>query len=101
MSYALAMARAYKIAHTEPPKREYGGTVTKNQSYVVGERGAEIFVPNQTGSIVPNPSGATNITFNINATDASGFDQLLSRRKGMIVSMINSALNNNGKRSLI
>lgn len=31
-----------------------GGSVTKNTPYMVGERGRELFVPNQSGSIVPN-----------------------------------------------
>jgi hypothetical protein len=31
-----------------------GGAVRGGQSYMVGERGAEMFVPNQSGSIVPN-----------------------------------------------
>ena len=31
-----------------------GGPVQANQSYVVGERGPEMFVPSRSGSIVPN-----------------------------------------------
>lgn len=34
--------------------KQYGGPVMGNQAYVVGERGPELFVPNTTGSIVPN-----------------------------------------------
>lgn len=30
-----------------------GGSVQKGQPYMVGERGAEMFVPNQSGSIIP------------------------------------------------
>ena len=31
-----------------------GGPVQEGQPYVVGEEGAEMFVPNQSGTIVPN-----------------------------------------------
>ena len=34
--------------------RAAGGPVSKNSPYMVGERGRELFVPNQSGSIVPN-----------------------------------------------
>lgn len=42
-------------------KREMGGPVQMKTSYLVGERGPEIFVPSQDGTIVPNHAlgGAT------------------------------------------
>ena len=52
--------------------RANGGTVSKGKSYMVGERGAEMFVPNAGGRIVPNEDligGSTNIVVNV---DASG-----------------------------
>jgi len=49
-----------------------GGSVQAGQSYMVGERGAELFVPNQSGSIVSNNQlgggGGTTIVQNINVT---------------------------------
>lgn len=50
--------------------RASGGTVTGGNAYMVGEQGAEVFVPNKTGTIVPNDqlggSGTTvNQTINI------------------------------------
>ena len=101
-SYAFAAAKAYEIKNMKPPAREMGGTVTKGKPFMVGEKGAEIFTPNQTGSITPNNAmGGTNVTFNIMANDAQGFDQLLLARRGLIVSMINKAMHQQGKRSLI
>ena len=101
-SYAYASARAYEIKNMKPPAREMGGTVTKGKPFMVGEKGAEIFTPGQTGSITPNNAmGGTNVTFNIMANDAQGFDQLLMARRGLIVSMINKAMHQQGKRSLI
>jgi len=101
-SYAFAAARAYQIKNMEPPAREMGGTVTKGKPFLVGEKGAEIFTPGQTGSITPNNAmGGTNVTFNIQTNDAQGFDQLLMARRGLIVSMINKAMHQQGRRALV
>ena len=35
------------------PQREIGGRTMANMPYVVGEKGAELFVPGKTGTIVP------------------------------------------------
>lgn len=42
-----------------------------------------------------------NVSFNINANDTRGFDELLSRRRGQIISMINEAMNDRGRPALI
>ena len=46
--------------------RAEGGYVTGGTPYMVGERGPEMFVPNQSGNIVPNNKmgGGININFN-------------------------------------
>jgi TP901 family phage tail tape measure protein len=36
------------------PQRAKGGPVSSGQTYMVGERGPELFVPGRSGSIVPN-----------------------------------------------
>ncbi len=104
-SYAYGVAQAIQIKNMEPPKRkrEFGGSVMAGQSVLVGERGAEMFTPNTAGTISPSGSfgGSANVTFNINAVDAKGFESLLYNKRGMIVSMINQALNREGRRSLI
>ena len=48
-----------------------GGTVQGGRSYMVGERGPELFTPGRTGSIAPNSaiSGNMNVVVNV---DASG-----------------------------
>jgi len=82
-----------------------GGAVSKNQPVVVGERGPELFIPNQTGQITQNARGTgggqTTVNFNINTLDASGFEDLLVRSRGTITSIINNAVNERGERSLI
>jgi hypothetical protein len=48
-----------------------GGAVNSSQSYLVGERGPELFVPNTGGRIVPNNSmGRQSIVINVNAPSA-------------------------------
>jgi SLT domain-containing protein len=100
---ALGLANIARIKATKFEGRAMGGSVRANQSYIVGERGMEMFTPNQSGNITPNNElgGVTNINFNIRANDARGFDQLLQQRRGMIVSMINRSLNERGRRSII
>ena len=47
-----------------------GGSVSAGRSYVVGERGPELFTPSRSGSIAPSGSfGGANVTVNV---DASG-----------------------------
>ena len=82
-----------------------GGAVRKGQPTIVGERGAELFIPNQTGQITQaargTSGGTTNVNFNINTLDASGFDDLLVRNRGTITQIINNAVNERGSKNLI
>jgi phage-related protein len=65
--------------------RAAGGPVSAGSSYIVGERGPELFTPSSSGAIVPNNAlggGGINITVN-GAIDAEGtarqIVQLLNR----------------------
>lgn len=80
-----------------------GGGGVASGAYMVGERGPELFVPNSAGTIIPNhrmnSSGmGTTINFNINAVDASGFDELLLSRKGLIIGTIQQAMRGQGRK---
>jgi hypothetical protein len=44
--------------------------------------------------------GSVTVNLNIQANDTQGFDQLLQQRRGLIVSMINQAVNNRGRVSV-
>lgn len=57
-----------------------GGPANANKPYIVGERGPELFVPNSTGTVVPNGAfgGGGNVTYNINAVDAMSFKQMIA-----------------------
>jgi hypothetical protein len=63
--------------------RASGGPVSADTPYVVGENGPEVFMPNKSGSIIPNHAmssmgGATNVTNNyINAIDVKSFEDRL------------------------
>lgn len=46
-------------------------------------------------------SSSVNVTFNIQANDTKGFDQLLASRRGTIVGLINQAMNNRGKAGVV
>ena len=86
-----------------------GGSVSKNQPVIVGDsasgKGGELFVPNSSGQIIPNSrlgsGGGVNVNFNINAVDASGFEELLVRSRGTITQLINNAVNEKGRSSII
>jgi len=105
LNYGLAaVALAQGVANVQMLRstsfREKGGPITAGQPYIVGERGPELIVPNQAANVVPNDQmGGNNITFNIQANDTRGFDQLLQQRRGQIIGMVNQAMNDHGQRA--
>jgi len=84
--------------------RANGGGVGMGSAYMVGERGRELFIPNQDGEIVSNErlqQLGTNVNFTINATDVRGVKELLIDNRAVIVNIVNSALNQKGKAALV
>ena len=99
---AFGMAQVSQIRSQKFTARRQGGAVSENKPYMVGEGGPETFIPNSSGFIAPGIGGkSVNVNFNINAVDTAGFQQLLSNERGMIVGMINSAVNQQGKSDII
>jgi len=100
---AKGLALVAKIKSTS--FREKGGQVSQGKPFIVGEKGAELFVPNQSGNIVPNnklmAGGGVNVTFNINTVDARGFNELLTNSRATIVNLINGAVNETGKQAIV
>ena len=84
---------------------EKGGRPPVGQPSIVGEKGAELFVPDQAGTIVPNDklgmSKNVTVNFNINTVDARGFNELLVNSRGTIINLINSAVNEKGKMAIV
>lgn len=63
---------------------------------------AAILHPNETVIDHTKGQGAgMNVTVNINAVDTKGFDELLYKRRGQLVSIINQAVNNRGRASIV
>ncbi len=50
------------------PGRAVGGDVTGGNPYIVGERGPELFVPNRSGTVVPNGQFAAGGGLNLTMT---------------------------------
>ena len=68
-----------------------GGTARAGKSYLVGERGPEIFTPGVTGRVTPNEmlgGGSTNIVVNVDAsgTNVEG-DEDQGRELGRLISV--------------
>jgi len=78
--------------------RAGGGTVGARQPYLVGERGPELFVPENPGRIIPNQGvksertsdKMTNITINI--TNQGGANDMSRRSAGQIAVAVRRAM---------
>jgi len=94
--------------------RALGGQVRGGESYLVGERGPELLTMGTSGRIASNDSlknavggdnnntsNVVNVNFSVQANDTAGFDRLLQSRRGQIVGMINQAVNNRGRASIV
>jgi len=71
-----------------------GGPVGRRNPYMVGERGPELFVPNQSGNIIPNHDlagiggGSTTVVVNVDASGSSvEGDEQQSRELGRLISV--------------
>jgi len=83
-----------------------GGRPPVGRPSIVGERGAELFVPDTAGTIIPNHQLNTatgevrqvnaEINFNVQAIDANSFNTYLVHNKDTIEGIINSSLTSNG-----
>lgn len=69
-----------------------GGSVNAGKSYMVGERGPEMFLPFTNGKIIPNnqltggngQTPVTNVNYTIQAVDAQSFRSLVARDPAFI-----------------
>lgn len=107
---ASGLAQVQSIRSQQYQGRAVGGQVRAGESYVVGERGPEVLTMGTNGKITPNEklggekqvvNRNVNVSFQISTVDASGFDQLLQSRRGQIIGMINSAMNDQGRKALV
>ena len=82
----------------------YGGSLPRgygNTGYLVGEHGPEIIKPEVPTTVVPandnSNQSPVNATFNINALDASGVQDILHAQRGFIIGSLREAANANGQ----
>jgi len=71
--------------------RAEGGPVSRGRSYIVGERGPELFTPGSSGMITPNHQlggGSTNVIVNVDASGSSvEGDEQRGRELGRLISV--------------
>lgn len=82
----------------------YGGELMRgygNRGFVVGEKGPEVITPETPITVTPaNDVGqaqSINASFNIQALDSNGVQDILVAQKGNIIKMIREAANNSGQ----
>ena len=66
-----------------------GGPARSGNSYIVGERGPELFTPGVSGTVTPNHAlgGSTNIVVNVDASGSSvETDEEQGRQLGQLIS---------------
>jgi len=103
LTVATGMAQIAGIRSQQPPA-QFGGARQSGTPFLVGEKGPELFTPTNAGTVTPNHQlggGGATVNFNITTVDAQSFGNLLDTRRGQIVNMINSALNNKGQAALV
>lgn len=85
-SFKSALSGAKDIANMF---RADGGPVSAGSPYIVGEKGPELFVPGQSGSIIPNGGGfgGSSVTVNISGT-FYGSDPVFSEKMGNSIAKI-------------
>lgn len=88
----LALQRIFTSSGSKAPffgGKAGGGAVNVGGAYLVGERGPEVFVPRQAGSIAQPQSGAVNVHFHLGAgADANA----IVRHQGQIAASIARAV---------
>ena len=85
-----------------------GGIAKAGKPHIVGEEGPELFVPGQTGTVIPNDqitktSGssvggkAVTVNFQVTALDADSFADKLAETRDTIVGIVNEAVTDGGR----
>jgi hypothetical protein len=82
-------------ANMKPDGKANGGPVAAGQSYLVGERGMEIFQPSSSGRIIPNNeigvgrASPINVTYHINnPQDAQSLPRILRENNRQLMAML-------------
>ena len=73
------------------PGRAMGGSVSKGKPYMVGEQGAELFVPGQSGTIIPNHKLSGGVVINQNINFATGVQATVRNEVLQMLPLISQA----------
>ncbi len=101
---AGGLAQVNAIRSQNYSGRAMGGPVGAGQDYIVGERGPEVFRAPPGGGMIDNGSqggGGVVINFTVEAIDSNSFQDSLAENKQAIVSIVNEAVNDSGRRSIV
>ena len=86
------------------PGKALGGPVTGGKTYLVGERGPELFTPPGNGNIIPNDQlgsggGSTNvnISYNITAFDSQSATTAIAAQAPTIVGIVEQSFRKRGR----
>ena len=98
-----AIQTAFAAFGVPLPGLAMGGPAQAGQPYIVGEKGPELFVPGQSGTVIPNnkinsgsgsqaqPSNVTNNVYNISAVDAKSVAALFYENRRALLGTMNVA----------
>jgi hypothetical protein len=84
---AVAMGAMVKGLLSGLTKREAGGPVSSGTSYLVGERGPEVFTPGASGAITPNHAlggGGGDMHVHFHTPDPGSFERWLKKNRGSL-----------------
>lgn len=82
--------------------RAAGGPVGAGKTYLVGERGPEMFVPGMSGRIIPNGAGGdahpVQVNMTITSVDPQTAAQTIASQERLITGMVRRAVMRSGAR---
>ena len=86
-----ALSGVFASFNAPPTGLAIGGPVQRGQPYLVGERGPELMVPNQSGSIVPNGAGGGGVVVNQTINLSTGVSQTVRAEVMQMLPQISNA----------
>jgi phage-related minor tail protein len=97
--------KGFSFGTSDTRGRAAGGPVASGSTYLVGEKGPELFSPKSSGNITPNnklDGGGTvvNVTYSpqVTAFDARSASQAIKSQAGEVLKIVEQAMNRRGRR---
>lgn len=88
---SAALSGMFAGSTAAPTGKAIGGSVQRGQPYLVGERGPELMVPNQSGSIIPNGAGGGGVVVNQTINLSTGVSQTVRAEVMQMLPQISNA----------